>query len=557
MKTETGIRGNLSKGVILIFILLQNSLLYSQQIFIRLNQVGFLPGERKSAAVLSNIQISNDFYTICNDYTNQEIYKNKIGPSMGRYGNFPYCYLLDFSQVHIPGKFYIELNGEKSYRFLINNYIYNNVVDSLLTFFKIQRCGFNSSLLHDFCHYYDATDLILDGKRLGENKDMTGGWHDAGDYIKFLNTTAYAAYTLLFSYDFNNNKFGFDINSNNFPDILEEAKIGIDWLMKADYKNSMFVSQVQDLRDHDQGWRLPENDNLTKDRPGFLGIGKNLIGIYAAAMSLGYRVFSRFEGYEKFADSCLTLSKIFYNLRNKVPDLDISPTGNYQDTKFSGKLALGAVELYLSTNESEYLTEAKIYAKKAGSDFWWSWGNINSYADYRLAKIDSSYKRYILNNLLYFSGYSKKNIFSEAVSDTWGTNSAILGVSLQSILWQDLTGDTAFSKLSSDQIDYILGKNPWGISFIYDIGTQTAKNFHSQVAYFNHGRLTGAVAAGPISKKKIGQYNIEYANTDDEYEAFQTENAFYRDDRMDYITNEPTITANATAVFVFGCYSGR
>ena len=239
-----------------------------------------------------------------------------------------------------------------------------------------------------------------------------------------------------------------------------------------------------------------------------------------------------------------------------MPDLDKSISGNYQDTKFYGKLALAAIELYLSTGNVKYLGNAKLYANKAGSDYWWSWGDISSYADFRLAKIDSSFRKYILNDLHHFSQTSSENLFGEAISDTWGSNSGNRGISLQSILWKDLTGDI-FLHLSLAQRDYLLGKNPWGISFIYNIGSNYAKHFHSQLAYFNNGKLTGAVAAGPISKNKLDQYNIEYENPVDNYELFQTKNSVYRDDRMDYITNEPTITANATAIFVFGFYSQR
>ena len=547
----------LSWVLILFLFVYINTQTFSQQLFIRSNQVGFLPNEKKSAIVLTNDRINDDSFTICKVNTDEIVFKNSIGSPVGKYGRFSNCYKLNFSSLSVEGIFYIKIENEKSFKFSIGNYLYNDIVDSLLIFFKIQRCGFNSPLLHDFCHYYDATNLILDGKELNEKKDMTGGWHDAGDYVKFLNTTAYAAYTLLFSYDFDNSKFNFDINNDHFPDILEEAKIGVDWMIKANYKNSMFVTQIQDLRDHDQGWRLPENDNLTSDRPGFLGIGKNLVGIYSAVMALAYRIFNKFPGYEEFANNCLTLAENFYSIREKVPDLDKSISGNYQDTKFYGKLALAAIELYLSTNNIRYLENAKLYANKAGSDYWWSWGDISSYADYRLAKIDSSFRKYIFNDLQHFSQTSKENLFGEAISDTWGSNSANLGISLQSILWHDLTGDTTFSYLSLAQRDYLLGKNPWGISFIYNIGSDYAKHFHSQVAYFNNGRLTGAIAAGPISKNKLDQYNIEYENPMDKYEIFQTKNSYYRDDRMDYITNEPTITANATAIFVFGYYSQR
>ena len=68
--------------------------------------------------------------------------------------------------------------------------------------------------------------------------------------------------------------------------------------------------------------------------------------------------------------------------------------------------------------------------------------------------------------------------------------------------------------------------------------------------------LPGGFAAGPAPKELLKNYNIEY-ETYDPYARFQTEDYYYRDDRNDYIANEPTISANATAIFVMGYYSKR
>ena len=140
----------------------------------------------------------------------------------------------------------------------------------------------------------------------------------------------------------------------------------------------------------------------------------------------------------------------------------------YQDTRFWGKLSLGAVELYLTTKSDEFLHEAKEYADNAKSDYWWSWGDINSLADYRLGKIEPKYQQYILNNLNGFNSTRYKNLYEEGMLATWGTTNSLLGVSLQAILYKDLTGVSVFDSLAVSQRDYILGKNNWGLSFIYN-----------------------------------------------------------------------------------------
>ncbi|MFZ5519139.1 MAG: glycoside hydrolase family 9 protein [Candidatus Zhuqueibacterota bacterium] len=527
----------------------------SSDIFIRVNQAGYLPNDIKIAVLFTNAELSGAEFNLVNSVNNTIVLAGPLQGKSPGCENFSFCYEIDFTDFHQSGGYYLQVRGRRSPEFRIHESTYDGMVDSLLLFFKVQRCGFTEPLLHKPCHYFDATSVILDRAKLDEQVDVTGGWHDAGDYTKFLNTTAYATYTLLLAYQLNPIKFTTDADQNEIPDILDEAKIGLDWLLKLIYKNDRFIVQIQDLRDHAQGWRLPENDKLLTDRPAFVGIGKNLIGIYSATMALAYRIWSNIPGGYAFADNCLTSAENMYSIHNDVPDVDKSGSGGvYQDSKFQGKLALAAIELYLATGRQDYLKDAKRLADAAGSDYWWSWGDINAYAHYRIAKIDTSFRKYLRDNLIFFQKQMNQHTFGEATRDTWGSNSTILGVALQAILWKDLTGEATFDTLAVIQRDYILGRNQWGVSFIYNIGTTFSKNFHSQVAWFNGNRLPGAVAAGSISRARLAGYNIPYQSPDI-FEKFQTDGAVYRDDRMDYVTNEPTITANATAVFVMSYFS--
>ena len=519
-------------------------------LFIRLNQVGFLTNDIKTAVVLSNTNLIGKQAEIKITANNKTVNTFSLENNHGRYGNFRFSYVVDFSSITAIGNYFIEIEKKKSYSFSIGNNIYNGIAETLLQFFKVQRCGYTEPDLHKPCHIADATSLIDGNRTIAKSMDITGGWHDAGDYVKFLNTTAYSTYMLLFAYDFNPAKFGFDKNRNNVPDILEEAKIGLDWLLRCNYNNVKLATQVQDLRDHDVGWRMPEDDPLTYDRPAFIGIGKNLIGIYSAALALGARIWRDKLNYKEFADKCLNTAEGFYSIRNSVQDVDSSGSGMYIDKDFEGKLSLGAVELYITTKKAAYLYDAKIYADAAGSDYWWSWGNINSVAHYRLAKYDTHFAGYIEKNLEEFNRKKNDNLFGKGVELSWGTNNTLLGITLQNILWKDLTHNDRFDSVAVFQKDYILGRNPWGVSFIYNIGKNYSKNFHHQIGYLKR-KLPGGFAAGPASKKFLEHYKIPYQGRD-LYSRFQTDTDYYRDDRMDYITNEPTITANATAIFVYG-----
>jgi hypothetical protein len=520
------------------------------EIYIRFNQIGFLPEDFKTAIILSTYNLDGKQIFVINTKNGEKIFSALLQNNLGAYGDFPYTYSIDFSIIKTPGEYFIQYSRQKTFAFRINDGIYNGLADTLLQFFKVQRCGYTDPLLHKVCHIADASGLIYGGNVNNKIVDVTGGWHDAGDYVKFLNTTAFATYMLLFSYEFDPVKFSSDKNNNNIPDILEEAKVGLDWMLRCYYEETKLITQVQNLRDHDVGWRMPEDDPLGFDRPAFTGIGKNLIGIYSATMALASRIWMDKINYPDFANKCLAAAENLYALKNKVPDIDSSGTGMYLDKTFIGKLSLGAVELYLTTKKTSYLEEAAAYADSAKSDYWWSWGDVNSLADFKLGKIIPRFGNYIKNNLDEFNKNKKKNLFGKGTDLTWGTNVTLLGISLQNILYKKLTGDKSYDSLETYQRDFILGRNAWGISFISGIGNNYTKNFHHQISYIKK-KLPGGFAAGPVPKEILDKYKI-IIEKKDKYYKFQTNESVYHDDRLDYITNEPTITGNATAIFVFG-----
>src|SRR5690606_7077232 len=160
---------------------------------------------------------------------------------------------------------------------------------------------------------------------------------------------------------------------------------GIDWLLRCYISEGLFVTQVQDTSDHYELWRLPENDYLTFVRTGYTGKGKNLTGMFTAVLSLASRIWSeKFHDYE-FAAKMLNTAIDVYGIHQSMPDVDSVQSGFYQDNNLYGKLALGSVELYITTKDKKYLNDAFVFADSAKSDFWWSWGNINSLAHYKIS----------------------------------------------------------------------------------------------------------------------------------------------------------------------------
>lgn len=520
----------------------------SSESFIRMNQVGFKPDDFKTAVLISDSPIKALKFVIKNR-ENKTVYENQLIADTSFNNHFRFSARINFSDFKTPGEYYIQVNNIRTRIFKIRENVFNSVRDSLILFFKVQRCGPTKPFLHEPCHLQDATEVI--GYKNSQPIDMTGGWHDAGDYTKFLFTTAYTTYLLLFSYEFEPKKFEFDLDKNSVPDILEEARIGLDFLLRCNFADDAFITQVQDDRDHTVGWRLPENDTLTFNRPAFVKMNKSQVGIYAATMALANRIWkTRFYDNE-FAEICINAGIKLFDMRDKINNFK-DQEKYYTDSNYIGKLALGAIELYNTTKNPKYLKLANEYGKQTQPDFWWSWGDFNSLTFYRLSFIDSSYKDLLRKNLDLFEKNSNQNFFNEPTVYSWGTTTTFLGAAINSILYKKLTNDPKFDKLAIDCRDFVLGKNPWGMSFIYGIGHSFPQKIHSQIAYFKKGYLPGALIGGPAPKNLFDGRNIKKNLS---LRKFDYNDVIYFDDFNNYINNEPTISGNATALFIYGYFS--
>ncbi len=520
--------------------------------YLRLNQVGYLPGDIKSGVIISENEIPYQKFFIRNSGNGKTVYEGSIIKSKLNYGGFKYGYTFDFSDFRLPGSYFVVIGNEKSFPFKIGVDVFTPVVDSLMVFFRIQRCGPTHPYLHDKCHLQDATKIT--GFSDSSAYDVTGGWHDAGDYIKFFSTTALTTYMLLFSYQFDKEKFGFDSDNNNVPDILEEARIGLDWLLRSNFNDTFFITQVQDERDHKVGWRMPEDDSLEFDRPGFAGIGKNQIGIFSAVMSLASVIWNERFLDDEFANRCLSAAVQKFSVIDEVVDIDTMPEF-YKDKNYLGKLALGAIELYNATGNNDYLNYAVQFGDSAGSDYWWSWGDVNALAHYKLAKVVPRFSGYIKNSLIHFNSVKDSSLFNEPGDYSWGSVISFLGSALQGILYKDLTRSNQFDSLITLQRDYVLGRNPWGVSFITKTGSNYPIKPHHQIAYFYKSGVPGAVVGGPVNISLYKDYNIE--SSSGKFALFNSSEIVYNDDWDDYLTNEATIFGNATALFLFGWFSNR
>jgi len=158
--------------------------------FIRINQVGYLATDRKIGIAFSKTPLQGGF--VLRDPSNHGVFRGSLksvpAPNWG--GAFPYYYELDFSKYEAPGRvvLLLEESGTTSREFSIG--IYPTYQDDLLLFMRQQRCGYNP-YLDMVCHMRDGRTVyapVPDGSFM----DVSGGWHDAGDQLKYLITASNA-----------------------------------------------------------------------------------------------------------------------------------------------------------------------------------------------------------------------------------------------------------------------------------------------------------------------------------------------------------------------------
>ncbi len=217
----------------------------------------------------------------------------------------------DFTSFATPGKYYIydPTNNVQSYNFDIRDDIFNNILKTAGKFFYYQRCGINidaghgGNWNHTACHEGANQDLAAHlwnaGADQGQAKDVHGGWHDAGDFNKYVPFTLDAVFALMMAYELNSAAFGDDWNiaesGNGVPDVLDEIKYELDWMLRMQNPDGSVCNRVGVLN---YVAAYPQNDSqaryytlpttwATSTLAGLAAHGARLFGAYNAQYS-GY-----------------------------------------------------------------------------------------------------------------------------------------------------------------------------------------------------------------------------------------------------------------------------
>src|SRR5215467_263574 len=379
----------------------------AQSAFVRVNQVGYVSGASKRAYLMASTAETGASFSIMNSSGSTVFGPAAIGANLGSWSSgYPDVYALDFDTFTMTGIYSISVTGPaaaSSPNFKIDTAanVYSGVLGNSLFYYQNERDGPNfiaTQLRTAAAHLNDQsvkayvtpnvnnngrfsgdlTPATLNGTQVVLNGD--GGWWDAGDYLKFVQTTSYTvALMLIGTRDFPGQMGSGGVTQNSLH-WTDEGKFGLDWLQEMwDDTNQIFYYQMgigngnaQTISDHDI-WRLPQADDTYGGcssvyryichRPVFVNtaalngsaikigalISPNLAGRMAADFALCYHLYQ--TSNTTYANQCLSSAEHIFDLANTAPSgnlLTVIPFSFYPETEWRDDMELGATELYFA-----------------------------------------------------------------------------------------------------------------------------------------------------------------------------------------------------------------
>jgi endoglucanase len=571
----------------------QSSLDSSQQIFIRVNQLGYQSAAQKIAIAFAHSPLPQAFQLV-NAQTGRVVFDSSTTSIAGRWGEFEHHVEADFSWFRQSGLYFLRVGDAESPKFEISPDIYARLPDELLEFMREQRCGYNP-FVDAVCHSFDGR-TAYGPLPAGSFLDARGGWHDAGDQLKYLLTSSNATAQMLLAYQLKPSDFQDHFNSLGQPgadgiaDVLDEARWGLDWMLKLHPAPDQLYHQVADDRDH-KGFRLPQNETVdygwgpgsyrvlyfADGRPQGLREFKsestgvaNLAGRYAAAMALGCQIWKNDPRHRDYARTLLRAGREVYALGKAKEGVQ---QGNsygapyrYEETTWADDMEWGAAELFRATGEKQFLSDAIRYARRAADESWMGKEQTKHYQYYPFINV-GHYRLYDLVDgqtrkqlaAYYRSGLdqavrvAQTNPYGIGVPFIWCSNNLVVALAIQAILYQRMTGDRRYHDLAEKQIDWLWGRNPWGFSMFTGIPAEGTfpRDVHLMTNAILKRPVRGALVDGPVYRRIFAALRGVSITEPDPLAAFQDERAVYHDDIKDYSTNEPTMDGTASAVLLW------
>jgi len=547
---------------------------------IRLNQIGFYPDAPKVAVVADDIE--GDF-SVTSAGTGEVVFTSKLSAPHKSGFSPKVTRIADFSPVIKPGSYKLNIPGQgDSYSFEIKPKVFCNVTKALIKGFYFQRMS--TPLLPEFAGKWSRaaghpdTQVLIHPAAASPNRpagtiiSCPRGWYDAGDYNKYIVNSGVTMGTLLSLYEdfpayFDTLNINIPESGDKAPDLLNEIVWNLRWMltMQDPYDggvynkvtNANFDGMVMPSVAVTPRYVVPKGTAATLD--------------FAAVMAQAGRVFTKYKKvFPGLSDSCMKSAekawdwavnnpKVAYNQNQMNKEFKpVINTGGYGDSNFSDEFIWAASELYISTKKDSYYTAFPMFPDTLMPLP--SWGNVRLLGYYTLARFEKKLtgvaqkdfamlKKQIIrtaNNLTEgVSDRAYQTVMGKSARDfVWGSNSVAANQGILLIQAYRLTKDKKYLHYALDNLDYLLGRNATGYSFVTGYGHKTPMFPHHRQSEADGiaDPVPGLIAGGPNPGQQDGCKTYPSKIPDESF----------TDAMCSYASNEIAINWNAPAAYLAG-----
>lgn len=522
---------------------------------VNVSQIGYRPGDTKTVFVKSK---DTETFKVTDANTGAEVYSG----TLGEYGfHAPSDALIrtgDFSQVTAPGTYKIVTDVGESYPFVIADGVYDEIYQSVVRMLYLQRCGIElteedaGAFSHGICHTGEAVVYGTDQK-----KEVSGGWHDAGDYGRYVVAGAKTVQDLLLAYEeygISADDLSIPESGNQVPDILDEARYELEWMLKMQDEATGGVYHKVSCLNFPETVKADEETEQLVLSP----VSGAATGDFAAVLAKASVIYKDFDA--DFAKKCYDAAVKAWGYIETLParpdgfrNPEDVETGEYADNTVTDEVFWAAVELYLAGYE-EVGKELAARYDELGLGIDLGWADITGYACYDLIKaqpagVDDVVKA-ARERLISRAEQLKERAdeyFMMLNSDyPWGSNMTIANNGILMKMAANLTGDSSYEVLAKQQMDYLLGANPLGYCFVTGFGSMSAKQPHHRPS-----QVAGEAMPGMLIGGANNGLNDSYAKA---VLYGRPAGMCYADNVQSYSTNEVTIYWNSPLIYLLAAF---
>ncbi|MDQ0636706.1 endoglucanase [Pedobacter sp. W3I1] len=371
---------------------------------------------------------------------------------------------------------------------------------------------------------------------------------------------------------------------NGLADVLDEAKWGLDWLLKMHPQKNIMFNQLADDRDH-ISMRIPKEDSQYGkgfERPLYFITGdaqqrgkftNNTTGTsstaakFTSAFNLGSVVFKEHDlPYAKtLAKKAKTAYKFALQKPGVTQTVSVKSPYIYAEDNWVDDMELAETSFNFGREkiDQKKITLALNYARQETTTPWLQKDTAAHYqyypfinlGHYEIAKQEPANKtalNYYKEGITQVWNRAKNNAFYRGVPFIWCSNNLTVSFAMQCNWYSTLSGDKTYAELEQASSDWLFGCNPWGTSMVYGLPQwgDTPTDPHSAFTHLKNYPINGGLVDGPVYTNIYkGLIGIKLNDTD-EYADFQSDLAVYHDDYGDYSTNEPTMDGTASLIYL-------